>query len=685
MHRILTSSLALTLAGAALLGCDNGTVDVDDPPAAEPGLERLADCGALRAYLGDVMLETALSSRYGGYYGWGVLEDGVDGSDGSDGSDGGPTDYTTTNVQEAGVDEIDLVKTDGTYMYIAEDQALHILSSWPAEDAELLASVDLDGWTRGLFLDGDRVVVFSWVYDEDAGFMDSYYSGTRVQVFDVSDRTAPALERTIDIEGSLADGRMIDGRVYLVMNHYLPLPEELWDLLWDDTLALPEVDWSLSGAALDLDLELKRARAAAILEPYITHLAYTMDLDTMLPEWRDQVEGAAAATPELMHACSDIYRPNEVSQPGMLSVVELDLEDDELSATGVMSDGWTVYASEDNLYVAQPSWWWWWGFGDLDMQTYIHKFVLDPDSEPTYVATGAVDGWVYDQFSMSEWDDHLRVTTTDIDWWWWTGDSEGGNNVFVLEDDGLGSLDVVGEVTGIAPGEQIYATRMMEDKGYMVTYEQVDPLFTLDLSDHTNPRVVGELEIPGYSAYLHPLDADHLLAVGMAGDADGNLSGVAVNVFDVSDFAAPELVHQYVLESDEWSWSESLWDHHAFTFHRGVLSVPATTYSYDDVTGDWDYFSGLYTMSVDPTAGISLLGKVDHRDLVTDSECVYSMWYDGYEDDVCDDWAWYASVRRSVYIEDNMFSISDYGVKVNDLNDPSVEHARVLFYPAVLD
>jgi len=174
---------------------------------------------------------------------------------------------------------------------------------------------------------------------------------------------------------------------------------------------------------------------------------------------------------------------------------------------------------------------------------------------------------------------------------------------------------------------------------------------------------------------------DHLLAIGMDGEEDGTLTGLAVNVFDVSDFENPTLAHQYTLESEGWTWSEAMWDHHAFTFHRDVLSIPAYTWDYDEVTGEYDYFSGLIAFGVDADEGIEELGRVDHRDLVEESECLYEKWYD-YEDDVCDDWYWYASLRRSVYIEDNLFSISNYGIKVNELMDPSSEIAEVLFYPA---
>lgn len=680
MYRtLLRTSFALGLA-LALPACDKKEETPITPADADIGLERFSDCGGLRSYATEVMLETMLQWRYG-YYWRGPMLDGVPESD-STTSDGGsrdePTDYTTTNVQEEGVDELDIVKSDGTFLYVGQDKALHIVDSWPAEEAHKVSTLELDGWVYGLFLKGDEVVVLTSNYDEQ---LFQGYGSTRISVVDVTDRANPRITRSIDVEGYLADGRMVDGKIYSVLNHWLSMPQSVYDLAWREDLSLPELDDTLEGEAFEVARQVAMAQAKAILRPLVMAAVYDLDMDELLPEWRDQVTGEAEAQTEAMVECQNIYRPADIAHWNMLSVVELDLDSDNLVASGVLSDGWTVYASQEDMYIAQSSWWWWWGYGENDMKSYIHKFHFGEEG-PEYVATGEVDGYLYDQFAMSYFDGSLRVMSSKLDWWWGGGsEDEGGNNVTVLQDDGAGSLEKVGEITGIAPGEQIYAARMLGAKGYMVTFRQTDPLWTFDLSDPTNPRQVGELVMPGYSSYLHPMDDDHLLAVGMDGTEDGTLTGVSVNVFDVSDFAHPVLAHQAVIENDGWSWSEAMWDHHAFTFHRGVLSIPAYSY-HEDGMGNWDYFSGIYAFSVDLEAGVSLLGTVDHRELVEDSECLYNRYYDYYEENVCDDWAWYANVRRSAYVEDNLFSISDYGIKVNDLNDPSVEHTRILFYPA---
>ncbi|MCA9566378.1 MAG: beta-propeller domain-containing protein [Myxococcales bacterium] len=643
----------------------------DPPPEADSAaLVRLQSCDELRDHLGDVMLETALDQLYG--WSWRWLEDGPVPAP-SPGNDG-PTDYTTTNVQEEGVDEIDLVKTDGQYLYITADRDLQIVDSWPADEAHLASSLDLGGWASGLFLEGDRLLVV--VQPEQSRLNDDgIWGSTRLLVVDVADRTAPTVLRTIDVEGWMADARMIDGDAFVVMNAWARWPQEVWDLA--QTPGLPQVDWSLPQDELDAALDAARADAAELLEPAVRDLAARMELADVLPQW---IDSAGSGEPETLHACTDLYRPAEVTQHATLTVLQLDLDGGEVGATGLLADGWTVYASLTDLYVAQSSWWWWGRDDDDALTTQVHRFALTADGAPTYQASGAVPGWVYDQFAMSAWDGHLRIATTDVDWWWGTASgTEGASNLFVLEQQGS-ELVPVGEVRGIAPGEQIQAVRMLGDRGYIVTYEQIDPLFTLDLSDPTAPALVGELEMPGFSAYLHPYGEDHLLAVGRAGTPDGQITGLAVNVFDVSDLASPVLTAQGTLEGDGWAWSEALWDHHAFTFHRDVLSIPAYIDHQDPQTLEWELFSGLVTFAITPTS-VTEGGRVDHRDLVEDSVCLYD-WYWDYGPAACDqDW-WYATVRRSVYIEDDLFSISDYGVKVSDLNDPTVERARVLFHPA---
>jgi uncharacterized secreted protein with C-terminal beta-propeller domain len=620
-------------------------------PSAERSvsLRKLAGCEATASYIAEAAVETVLSYRYNRWFmtPWaGGAEDGT--------RTDLPDDYTTTNNQEQGVDELDIVKTNGTHLFATEGGTLHILGSWPAAATRELAAVPSADAAYGLFLHENLVLVASQAWNPEVGLLRPS-GGTRLELFDVTDPAAPRSVRTIDVEGWLADARLIDGHLYAVLTSYVELPSVLWDLAWRDDLGLPDLPWD----ADDAERERVLAEARAILAPLVREVISEYDVRELLPQVRDWSPDDPDAQASPLLQCSALYRPPQVSSLGVLSVLHLDLNDNgPITATGVMADGWTVYASATSLYVAQTSNWWWWGWAPQEMTTTIHKFELDPaDANPvSYVASGQVDGWLLDQFALSEHDGHLRVATTEFDWWWGTtANDEPASLVTVLADDGEGTLRQTGRLGGLGPGEQIYAVRFMGDTGFVVTFRQVDPLYTLDLSDPSRPTVVGELEVTGYSSYLHPIGDGWLLAVGMEADEEGRVLGLSVSVFDVRDLAEPRLAHRYVVEGDEdsWSWSEALSDHHAFTYHRGVLSIPAY------ISGPEGRFSGLIVLAVDPESGISELGRIDHLDLAGDD---YGAW-----------------MRRSVYIEDAVYSLSSAGVKVNDLHNPAIEYARVVF------
>lgn len=683
------STLLMALAMACAPGSGAPT------PSGDAALRRMASCDEVKTRMTEALIEQTVDGYYGGVRGGLAVDDAAEDSAGAPNDGGGdaPTDFTTTNVQEAGVDELDIVKMneDGTVMYVAQDRALHIVDTWPIDEAKKLGSLELDGWVQGLFVHGDTALVVHNVYGswgregdvvDEKGDDTEWFDGTRLSVVDVSDPSDPTRVRTIDVEGYLADARMVDGDAYLVLNQYLQMPDTFWQTIYTDDIydLMPQIqDWSN-----EAEIEAAKAQWRSIVAPRIQAAMATIDVADVLPQWRE--DDAALAS---MYDCTDLYAPGQVTPLAMLSVMSVDLDDGDVGTTGLMSQGWTIYASMANLYVAQTSRWWW-GWDDRPV-SHIHKFALKADAEPTYVASGEVDGWMYDQFAMSEYDGYLRAVTTDFGVWWFDSEEEPeapANNVFVLEDDGEGSLLPVGHVGGIAPNEQVQAVRMMGEKGYVVTFERTDPLFTIDLSDPTDPKVVGELHMPGFSAYLHPVGDGYLLGVGMQGLETGELTGLKVNIFDVRDMSDPKIAAEHDLSpnwGDEtgwsWSWSEALWDHHAFTYHRDTLTIPAMMEHYDSQAQTWEGFSGTLSFLATPEDGISELGRVDHESLVEESVCLYDRWYDWSDACSWDYGYWYARVRRSVYIEDNLFTISDYGVKINDLEDPSVQHASIPFYP----
>ena len=281
-------------------------------------------------------------------------------------------------------------------------------------------------------------------------------------------------------------------------------------------------------------------------------------------------------------------------------------------------------------------------------RTIIHRISIS-DGEITYEAQGNVPGFVNNQFSISEYDRHLRVSTTTQGWMIrsYLSNVDSQNNVYVLNMD----LEIVGSVEDLATGEQIYATRFIGDKCYLVTFKQMDPFFVIDLGDPGNPEVLGELKIPGFSTYLHPYDETHIVGIGRDGGK------VKISLFDVSDLSNPVELSKYEVENTEnsWGWTQSsaLYEHKAFLFDRekNLLVLPIGDYSKQSA----------YVFDISVENGIELKGTVTHdlemQSEETDSDDTYYYNYD-----------YGNSIKRTLYIDDVLYTISDNMVKMNNLN-----------------
>ena len=356
--------------------------------------------------------------------------------------------------------------------------------------------------------------------------------------------------------------------------------------------------------------------------------------------------------------CDRARHPEEFSGLDMLSVLTIDLESGLhlVDGTGVLASGNTIYASSDNLYVATQSWQVWeWGRGRADdgepdhIKTQIHKFDISSANTTEYLASGEVAGYLLNQFSMDEHEGLLRVASTTSPNWWGSGfDSE--SMVTVLHQVG-GDLVRVGQVDGLGLTEQIYSVRFMGDVGYVVTFRQTDPLYTLDLSDPTNPQVAGELKILGYSAYLHPLGDGLLMGVGQDATDTGRVRGTQVSVFDVTDPADPRKVDAYTL--GEGSNSQVEYDHHAFLYWgpERLAMVPVQQWWWDD-KGE-DVFFGAVGLRVDTDGTLEEVETIVHPG------------GSGI------DYDWRAQVQRSVVIGDSLYTVSSKGVLKSSLEDLS--------------
>lgn len=459
---------------------------------------------------------------------------------------GGSTDYSTTNVQEPGVDEPDLVKTNGSTLFAVENGELESVRVRGGAPKLLDSLVLTEGWSRDLLLDGDRLLVLSrgggWVQPlsaQPAAMIAPLPTQTTLTEVDVSDPSHLKVAATLTIDGAYLDARQIGGSIRLVTSTSLPG-------------ALPFV----SGDAAQNRSVVATSRASA-----------------WLPSYR---LGKHASRPLVQ--CRSVRRPASFSGLGMLTVTTLDLAKGlkPVDATAIMTDGRIVYASPGTLYVTTESW-----TArptaaaptkaPSDAATQIHAFDISNPDRTRYVGSGSVPGYLLNQWSLSESGDVLRVVSTNAPAYWTT---PGGQSYLTTLRARSGTLNQVGQLAGLGRDERVYAVRMLGDIGYVVTFRQVDPLSVLDLHDPAHPAVTGELELPGYSAYLHPISSGLLLGIGQDVDAGSNEpSGTQVSLFDVSNPAHPSRVAHDSLGRG-WSAAES--DHHAFLYWpaTGLVVVP---------------------------------------------------------------------------------------------------------------
>jgi uncharacterized secreted protein with C-terminal beta-propeller domain len=446
-----------------------------------------------------------------------------------------PDDTSQTNVQEAGVDEPDSVKTDGRTLFALANGTLHAVDA-RSDAPRLLDALELEDWGATLFLRKGRALVLG-----------SGPRGARMTEVDVSDPERMRVLRTEDVDGYIVDARLTGRTARVVVSSY---PDAIY--------GAPELRARPSGWLPTSTL--RRVRAGK------------------------RVTSRAVG-------CRSVRRPRVFSGAGVLTVYTVDLAKGlpAVDADAVFTSGDTVYASHSSLYVATQRW-------DGGGMTSIHRFDTSDPDRTGYGTSGAVPGSLLNQFSLSEHDGILRAATT-VD-----GNAESESRVTTLERRD-GRLVQRGHVGGLGRGERIYAVRFMGDVGYVVTFRQVDPLYTLDLADPGRPRVLGELKIPGYSAYLHPIGDDLLLGVGQEATAQGRIQGLQISLFDVSDLARPQRLQNLTL-GERWSSSEVEWDHHAF------LWWPATKLAVLPI--DSSGFTGAAGFTVHRAAGIAELGRVRH-------------------------------------------------------------------------
>ncbi len=575
--------------------------------------------------------------------------------------------FSTTNTQEAGVDESDLVKNDGRFIYLIKGNTLRIVKARPPNALEQVASVELPDNPDSLYLRGDKLIAVSrsWGWwggwggwEGDVRLMDVAQGGgapacaagsdcgygvnrVTVTVLDVTDRAAPVTAATIKLEGSLASTRMIENRLYVVLTSMPPLPDN----------PTPE---------------------AIKAQP----------LEQWLPDYQIVTADGASAAGDIV-GWQTSYYPVNPDGYGLTIVATLDVDNPGtlIQSEAVAADAGTIYASTSALYVTDTQY-------DVDgngrEDTAVHKFALTEEGA-VYRASGLIPGRLLNQYSLGEKDGYLRTAVSVEDWSRWFDDvilmsettngdaaavtdapaaepSVPGTAVYVLrENTDTDKLEIVGRIEGIKPDERLYSARFVGDRGFLVTFRRVDPLFTLDLSDPTKPVLVGELKVPGYSEYIHLMDENHLLTIGHDADEDtGMIGGLKLSIFDVTDPAKPVEAHERIIGSRGTS-SEATWNPKAFNYFaaKAALAFPATIYEGSPWGRESDYgsyFNGLLVYRVTAEGGFTLLGRISTR--LEGGDCDYC----GY--------AW-PSYTRGVFIGDDVYAVTDSVVRAAPISDPA--------------
>lgn len=568
--------------------------------------------------------------------------------------------HSDTNVQVAGVDEADIVKNDGQYVYTLKGNTVRIVEAYPPTTMKELTKVtftDDNFYPSEMYVDANRLVVVGNSYNGNV-FLEGKSGGTfisdtvtlsgsltKVYVFDITDKAKVKQIRELSFEGNYNSSRKIGNNVYVVSNQYM------YYLPWGDSENTKN--------------------------------------EGVVPYYADSYDGKIKP----VTGCGDVYFVPGHNSMNYAIVAGIPVDDatKAVSRQVVMGSSSNIYASTSSLYLAEPRYssYGWWLDSVSDEQTYIYKFALG-GSLVKYQGSGTVDGTILNQFSMDESDGYFRIATTKGDMW--SENNKSQNNVYVLD----GSMKTVGYLTGLAKGERIYSTRFVGDRLYMVTFKNTDPLFVIGFKDHVNPVILGKLKIPGYSDYLHPYDENHLIGFGKeAVDSEGGggwmgdnfawYQGMKVAMFDVTDVEHPTEMFKTTI-GDRGTSSPLLYDHKALLFDKakGILAFPVSLYEIpksmkDDPNtpagtyGDETY-QGVYVYNISLT-GIELKGRISHY---TDAEYANKTFMCKYDWMGAADlmvggsyWCGEKDIDRAMYIGDYYYTTSPKFVQANKMSDLS--------------
>ncbi|PLX21925.1 hypothetical protein C0584_01140 [Candidatus Parcubacteria bacterium] len=597
--------------------------------------------------------------------------------------------FSKTNIQVEGVDEADIVKTDGEYIYSLSGSDLYIVKANPSSEAEIMSKIKFDSSPRDIYIKDDKLVVFGYdnkILEED--FVKEFRRRsqyTYFKVFDISNKKEPRQLKNIDFEGSYSNSRLIGDYVYFVTNSYgsyiknEPLLPRILEGGKDisctqDRCIMPDVYYFdfpyysynfTSVNVIDLsNLESEIEREVYILansqNMYVSqkniYITYTKYINESTLEM-------AILKEILMPRLPEKDRMKIVDIEGVENYVLS--EDEKTRKIGSILESYVYSFNNDERKKLEE---------ELEKEinkkyediskelekTVIHKISIN-GTNIEYLKSGEVTGHVLNQFSMDESGGNFRIATTKNRTWSQYGESKDSySNLYVLDE----NLKQIGAVEDIAPGERIYSVRFMQDRAYLVTFKQTDPLFVIDLSSPSEPKILGELKIPGFSNYLHPYDEKTLIGIGK--DTELNeyerviTKGLKVSLFDVSDVEEPRETDSFII-GDAGSDSLALNDHKAFLFSRenNLLVIPATLRESENNSYGKVSFRGALWFEITKD-NIDLKSQISHYS-GSENESDKTYRWNGYN-------YYDSSVKRSLYINDVLYTISDKYIKMNSLS-----------------
>jgi inhibitor of cysteine peptidase len=621
-------------------------------------------------------------------------------------------DYSGTNVQVQGVDEADVVKTDGEYIYQVNRQRIVIVKAYPSEKMKVESITSFNEMNFNpveMYIHGDKLVVIGNSYvnyivpqkhieEKDTRksngltekdpvnqvqgkdtiqvqfkeeiqveqvqpkiYPPPYYHSETVKavIYDISDKTNPKKLREVDLEGYYISSRKIGPHLYIIANKYIDYYRIMDKSAaeYQDYKAEPAYrDTAVKDDFIDVDFKSIRYFPECVEPNYmiiagidIDNIDKQADISTYLGSGQN-----IYASLENLYVTITGYRQIDIKPDVETSTDSGEKSSD--SSSGVSSD--TEPAVDAKIAVIR-------GPQVINEEnTMIYKFALDKGNV-IYRSKGEVPGRILNQFSMDENGKFFRIATTTGQIW---RDDEftSKNNIYILND----VLDIKGKIEDIAPGEQIYSVRFMGDRAYMVTFRTVDPLFVIDLKDPEKPKILGALKIPGYSDYLHPYDENHIIGFGkdtveLKGQA--YYLGMKIALFDVTDVSNP--IQKFTENiGDRGTESEILRNHKALLFskEKGLMAFPVTVMEVkgknkfmDNGFPEYGQFSfqGAYVYNIDLVNGFTLKGRITH---LSKDDYLRSGtgWYDSDK-----------NISRLLYIKDNLYTLSNSIIKANGLEN----------------